>query len=545
MTTTVKRIPGRLEQLAIDRHQRDLANPPNGCYYDQSAADRVVEFMRRYCSHTKGRWAGQPFEPSPWQIESIINPLFGWKRADGRRRFRVGFVEVARKNGKSSIAAAIGLYMLVADGEQGAEVYVGATRLQQARIVWDQARDMVLQSPVLQKHVEVFGGHSPNSPAMSLVCHELMASFKPESRDAQRLDGLNIHCAILDELHAHATPEMWDVVVTATGAREQPLVLAVTTAGVYSPESIGWRQHKHAASILDGSIQDDSYFAFIASADEGDDWQDPTTWAKANPGIGYTIEEEYLAEQCARAQSEPSFQNTFRIKHNNEWLQQAERWLDMGVWEKCDAEPPHDLRGRACYGGLDLASTRDLTALALVFPDGDYYDVVMRFWLPADNMAKRVHDDRVPYDAWVRDGYISTTEGNVFDDRAVLAEVVRLGAMYDIKEIAYDRMLAGAIVNSLTGEGFEVVPVGQGWYGMNAPAKELEKIVYSGRLRHGGNPVLRWMASNVTIERDPADNIKLSKKESREKIDGMVALAMAVGRAVAHQDEGVWTWGAV
>ena len=535
MVLTARR-PGRLEQLAIDRHRRDLAHPgPH--HYDDAEAQRVLTFFRSYLRHTKGQWAGQPFEPAEWQIDHILKPLFGWKRPDGTRRFRIAWLELPRKSGKTTLASGVGLYLLIADGEAGAEVYSAATTRDQARLVWQQARDMVKAHPALERNASNYQA--------SIVVPRTTSAFKPVSREAGRLDGLNASGVILDEVHAHPTSEMWDVMTTATGARTQPLLIAITTAGTYAPESIGWKQHQHAVAVLEGAVRDDAYFAYIAAADTDDDWKDPAVWAKANPGIGHTITEEYLAEQCARAEAMPSFQNTFRRYHLNQWVEQSERWLDVGAWDACDAPPPHDLAGRECYAGLDLASTRDLTALILVFPDGDEYDVLRRFWIPGDNIAQRVHDDRVPYDAWARDGHLIATDGNVFDDMAVFEEIMRLREIYTIREIAYDPWGATSLAPKLLAEGVNMVPFRQGFASMSGPTKELEKLVVSGRLRHGGDPVLRWMAANVALATDPAANIKVDKQRSHERVDGIVALVMAVGRAMTSEDSTVWpSWGA-
>ena len=536
MTLTTRK-PGHLEQLAIDRHQRDLANPGD-FWYDEAAAERVLTFFRTYLRHTKGQWAGQPFEPAEWQVEHILKPLFGWKRADGTRRYRIAWIECPRKTGKTAISAGIGLYLLIADGEAGAEVYSAATTRDQARLVWTQARDMVNAHDALKRNVDVYQA--------SLTVPRSTAAFKPVSREAGRLDGLNAHGVILDEVHAHPTSEMWDVMATATGARRQPLLIAITTAGVYAPESIGWHQHQHAIAVLEGTVRDDPFFAYIATADKDDDWKDPAIWHKANPGIGSTITEEYLKEQCDRAEAMPSFQNTFRRYHLNQWVEQEDRWLDVDVWDACQVSAPRDLSGQICYGGLDLASTTDITALVLVFPDGDEYDVVTRFWIPGDNIMRRSHDDRVPYDAWERDEHIIATDGNVFDDTAVFQEIMLLRERYDIREIGYDPWGATSLAPKLQAEGVEMVPFRQGFGSMSGPTKELEKLVISGRLRHDGDPVLRWMAANVALSTDPAANIKIDKSKSHERVDGMVALVMAVGRAVSHEDEGVWpSWGAV
>ena len=499
-------------------------------YYDEAAADRAVGFFERYLKHTKGRWAGEAFRLQPWQEKDIIRPLFGWKRADGTRKYRTAYIEIPRKNGKSTLSAGIGLYLLFADNEPGAEIYSAAADRDQAAIVHDQARAMVEDSPELAKRAEVF--------KRSIVVHATRSVYKVISADAYTKHGLNAHGIIFDELHAQPNRELWDVLTTSTGAREQPLVATITTAG-YDRESICWEQHEYARKVLEGVIEDPTYFAYIAAADENEDWTDPEVWENANPGLGVTISREYLEQECKRAQQVPAYQNTFRRLHLDQWTQQETRWLDLGVWDACGGDVP-DLAGRKCYAGLDMASTTDVAALALVFPpetEGEPYYVIPFFWIPGDNLVERSLRDRASYDAWQQAGLLATTDGNVIDYQAIQAQIVDLGEIYDIEEIAFDRWGAIQMSQNLDGAGFTMVPFGQGFASMSAPTKELQRLILDGKIAHGGHPVLRWMADNMVVKQDPAGNLKPDKSKSRQKIDGMVALIMGLDRAIRHGGE--------
>src|SRR5690606_24220217 len=307
-------------------------------------------------------------------------------------------------------------------------------------------------------------------------------------------------------------------------------------AGVYNPASIGWEMHDYAVNVLQGVFEDETFFAYIAAADEEDDWQDPATWAKANPNLGVSVKLEYLEELADRAAKSPSFLNTFFRYHLNIWTQQLERWIPIEAWDRCGGPVDEGaLIGRRCFGGLDLSSTIDITALALAFPAEDgSYDLVMRFWVPEDRLHERSERDRVPYDAWARDGWLQVTPGNVVDYGFIREEIHRLADRYEIVELAYDPWNASKLAVELFGDGVPMVEFRQGYASMSPAAKEFERLVTAGLLRHGGHPVLRGMANNVTIRQDPAGNIKPDKERSREKIDGIVAAIMAIGRASVH-----------
>lgn len=497
-------------------------------WFDKRAADLAVAFFEKLLVHSKGEWAGQPFKLQEWQREEIIKPLFGWKRADGTRRYRTAYIEIPRKNGKSTLSAGLALYLLFADGEPGAEVYSAAADTDQARIVFEEAQRMVEASPALSEHGKVF--------RRSIIVKSERSTYRVISADAHTKHGFNAHGIVFDELHAQPNRELWDVLNTSVGARRQPLMIMITTAGVYDPESICWEQHEYARQVLSGVIDDPSYFAYIAAADETDDWTSPVVWAKANPGLGETIKLDYLEAECRRAIQSPAYQNTFRRLHLNQWTAQEERWLDMAAWNACKQEFP-DLSGRPCFGGLDLASTTDIAAYLLCFPpidDGEPYRLLPFFWIPQENMIERVRRDRVPYDAWVRDGFIYTTPGNVIDYDYIEKTIMQLALEYEIQEIAFDRWGATRIYQKLEEQRMTMVQFGQGFASMSPPMKEFLNLVLSKGIAHDGNPVLRWMADNVVARIDPAGNIKPDKAKSRTRIDGIVAGIMALDRALRH-----------
>jgi phage terminase large subunit-like protein len=331
---------------------------------------------------------------------------------------------------------------------------------------------------------------------------------------------------------------MWDVIETATAARRQPLTFAITTAG-FDRNSVCFEQDDYGIKLLEGIIADDSFFAFIARIDAEDDWTDPACWPKANPNLGVSVKPDDLERKCDKAKLVPGEQNAFLRLHLNVWTQQDTRWLSAEVWQRGAQEPPESLDGRECFAGLDLSSTTDVTALVLWFPDeeGGGGDVLPFFWVPQESIPARSRQDRVPYDLWQRQDFIHTTEGNVVDYDAVRERILELGELYQIKEIAIDRWNSTQMQTQLAGDGFTVVPFGQGFASMTAPTKELERVLLEGKLRHNGNPVLAWMASNVAVDQDAAGNLKPSKAKSTERIDGIVALVMAIGRAMVKVEE--------
>ena len=532
---------GKLERLARERHALDLAlsrspgGHPRGLWFDEAAAEHVVQFVEMFCRHSKGEWAGKTIVLEDWQKDDVLRPLFGWKRADGLRRYRTGYVELGRKNAKSTIAGAVGLYLLVGDKEQGAEIYSSATKRDQARIVWEAAEAMVKQSPELKRFVKPFRN--------SLVCERTGSKFMPLSADSNTLDGLNPHGNIVDELHAHTDARVWAVLDTAMGARRQPMTLAVTTAGVYDEESIGWQKHDLAEKILTGVIQDDSFFAFISAADDNVDPLGATAWEMGNPNIDVSVKRTYLEGQAEKARQSPSFYNEYLRLHLNRWVQQVTRWLSIEKWKACGGKPQRvaDWVGRECWGALDLSRKLDLTSLVLVSRrDDGGFDVLPRFWLPEERVADEVKKGRTFYADWVRAGWLTVTPGNVVDYAWVRREINELrDEGLSIQELAYDPYNATQIVSELgEQDGFRMAEFGQGFKSMSEPAKSVEALVEGGKLSHGDHPVLTWCAANVSVKTDSAGNIKPHKDVlSANKVDGIVALIMAIGRATASDSE--------
>jgi phage terminase large subunit-like protein len=499
------------------------------CVFDPKAAQRAVDFFGECLTFTAGEWMGQPFVLQPWQ-HAIVANAFGWKQKDRkRRRYREVFVYVPRKNGKSELAGGLGNYLTFADNEPAAQVYCAAADREQARLVFTAARTMVQAEPLLAERGRVLTN--------SIVVQETSSVLKVISAEAYSKHGINAHGVLIDELHAHQNRELVDVLITSTGARRQPLIIYITTAD-FDHESICNEKYDYACKVRDGIIDDPAFLPVIFEATLDDDWTAPETWKKANPNLGVSVSLEYLERECKRAQETPTYENTFKRLHLNMKTQQDVRWLPMDMWDLPANASPIDearFRGKPCYAGLDLSTTTDISALLLVFPpDGPNgeYTLIPRFWIPSDNAQKRERRDRVPYITWARQNLIEMTPGNVVDYEIIRNRIGALGKVHQIKEIALDPWNSTQLSTQLAGDGFNVVTFGQGFKDMTSPSKEWEKLVISGKLRHGGNPVLRWMASNVAAEIDAAGNIKPSKKKSTERIDGIVAGIMGLGRAL-------------
>lgn len=493
-------------------------------------ADKAVKFFERVLVHCDAEWAGKPFTLMPWQKDRLIRPLFGTLNDDGTRQYRTCYVEVPRKNGKSELAAGIALYLLFADGEPGAQIYGAAGGRDQAAIVFRVAAEMVRRQPVLAKRAKTVD-------STKRILTPASASFyRAIPADASGSHGFNASGIVVDEVHVQPNRDLIDVLNTSTGARRQPLTFYITTAG-YDRNSICYELHDYAIKVQSGVIEDPTFLPIVYSADEGDDWTDPAVWHKANPSLGITVKEEYIERECTRAQQTPAYENTFRRLHLNQWVRQETRWLPLAAWDEC-AGQSDDLDGRLCYGGLDLSSTTDISALVLAFPGDDgMIDVKAWFWIPGENIEERERRDRVPYGLWVRQGYIEATEGNVIDYGWIRRKVNELAAQYNIAEIAYDPWNATQLCLDLAGDGVEMIPMRQGYASLSAPTKELLNIVLARKIRHGGNPVLRFMADSCVVTTDPAGNIKPAKDKSTARIDGVVATIMAVDRC--SRNEGV------
>ena len=497
-------------------------------HYDKSKADFAVNFIQ-CLSHTKGTWAGKRFELIDWQ-ERIIRDLFGVIKPNGYRQFNTAYVEIPKKMGKSELAAAVALLLCCGDGEQRAEVYGAASDRQQASIVFDVAADMVRMCPALNKRVKILG-------ATKRIVYEPTNSFyQVLSAEAYSKHGFNIHGVVFDELHTQPNRKLYDVMTKGSGdARMQPLYFLITTAGT-DTNSICYEQHQKAKDILEGRKIDHTFYPVIYGAEQDEDWTNEEVWKKANPSLGITVDIEKVRDACESAKQNPAEENTFRQLRLNQWVKQAVRWMPMQKWDECSFEvDPAELEGRVCYGGLDLSSTTDISAFVLVFPprdDTEKYIVLPYFWIPEENMQQRVLKDHVPYDVWERQGVLQATEGNVIHYGFIETFIDDLGKKYNIKGICFDRWGAVQMSQNLEALGFEVVAFGQGFKDMSPPTKELMKLVLEKRIAHGGHPVLRWMMDNIFIRTDPAGNIKPDKEKSTEKIDGAVALIMALDRAI-------------
>lgn len=521
---------GELEKLCIERQLRDLSNAEKrGFVWDEAEAQRAVDFFS-LLAHWKGPWAGKPVKLEPWQEHCQIAPLFGWKNKDGTRRYREGYDEEPRKNGKTTKAAGIALFGLIADREEGAEVYCAGTKRDQARILFRDASKLLRRSRALRNQVELF--------KHSVTCPRLSASFLPLSSEGNSLDGLNAHMCLVDELHAHKTREVYDVLVTSMGARTQPLLYCITTAG-FDRMSVCWQLHDYSVKLLKGEIDDDSFFAFICGADEGDDYQDPKVWAKANPNLGISIKPEFLQSQCLKAAQQPSFENTFRRLHLNQWTEQQDRWIRMQLWDRCsDDFKAIDLKGETCWAGLDLSKTRDTTSLVLVFKIGEEFFLLPFFWIPEANARKREQEDSVPYSQWAKAGHLFMTAGDVVDYREIATVLRWAKDRFNLRRIAYDPYNGTHFALECADEGFEMLEFGQTWRNLADPSTEFEKLVTSHKIHHNNHPVLNWQAGNVAIKRNLDGLIRPFKPaaDDAKKIDGIVASIMGLAQALRPDD---------
>ena len=500
--------------------------------YDERRARRVVKFIENL-KHTKGEFHGKPFTLLPWQ-EKIISDVFGTVRDDDPtvRQYSTAYIEIGKKNGKSELGAAIALNMLCNDDEWKAEVYSCAADRQQASIVFDVAVDMVQQSPYLSRVIKII----PSTKRM--VYQPTGSIYQVLSSDVATKHGLNVSACIFDELHVQPNRKLYDVMTQGSGdARKQPLWFLLTTAGT-DRNSICWEVHQKAMDILEGRKQDPRFYPVVFGLPDDADWHDEANWYKCNPSLDKTISIEKVRDAYHKALETPADENMFRQLRLNQWVKQFVRWMPMDKWDECGGYVDiSELEGRACYAGLDLSSTTDLTTFVLVFPpsdDGEPYTVLPFYWLPEETLPLRVRRDHVMYDVWEKQKLIMTTEGNVVHYGFIEKFICSLAERFNIREIAYDRWNASMFVQLLQDDGFTMIPFGQGFKDMSPPTKELMRLVLEHKLNHGGHPILRWNMDNAYARTDPAGNIKLDKEKSTEKIDGAVALVMALDRAMKN-----------
>jgi phage terminase large subunit-like protein len=507
-----------------------IATAPPGYYFDEPAALHVLEWIPGVLKHVKGARGGQPFILEPWQ-EAFVACLFGWKQPDGTRRYRELFEYVPRKNGKTPVSAAIALYILTNDDEPGIEAYSAAADRDQAALVYAHAEGMVAQEPTLTKRLKIY------KATKSIVCEETFSVYKVISAIANTKHGYNSHLVIIDETHAQPDRELVDVLTTSTGGRRQPLILHTTTADFERP-SICNEKLDYATRVRDGFIRDPAFLPVIYEGN-AEKWDDEAEWKRVNPNLGVSKSWDYMRREYVRAKETPSYEHTFKRLDLNIKTQIQVKWLDIHKWDACQGDVSRQsLARQTCFGGLDLGSTSDLTALCLVFPHEVGYAALWWFWVPEQTAHLRRNRDRIDYLGWAAQGWIELTPGNETDYRHIRTRINAIGDDYGIQELAVDRLFQGAqLCQDLVDDFGEdwVVPFGQGFYSMAAPTKELEVLVNRGELQHDGNPVARWNAGNCVVEMDAAGNIKPSKRRSAEKIDGMVSLLMGLGRAMVRE----------
>lgn len=490
----------------------------------------MARVYREILVHTKGRYSRRPFQLTSWQRGEIIAPLFGdveWSAEAGRyvRRHRVAWIELARKNGKSELLAGLALVLLVADDEEGAEVYGAAVDRDQASIVWQVAERMVTLSPTLSRRLRIF--RQPKR-----IADERTGSFyQVLAGDALGNLGLNPHGVVFDEIHAQKSPDLWNALRTSMGTRDQPLLVAATTAG-NDLSSFAATEHDYSLAVARDQSRDRRRLVYARNTPpEADPW-DEANWRYANPALGDFLSIQALRDEANEARQSPSKENAFRQFRLNQWVRSVQRWLSIDAWDNSAAMVVEsELAGRRCHGGLDLASTSDLTALAWAFPDENgSVQMLWRHFLPEDRLADFDRRTAGLASVWVREGFLTLTSGNVLDHRAVVEQIDQDARRFNVVDLAYDRWGMSQMRNDLADAGLTVVETGQGFASLSGPTKEFERLLLAGELHHGGNPLVRWQAGHVVVRTDPAGNLKPDKERSHEKIDGVVAAIMALDR---------------
>jgi len=478
-------------------------------------------FFERGLVHVKGEWAGRPFLLQPWQANDIIKPLFGWKRvADGLRKYRTVYCEIPKKNGKSSLAAGVALFLLFADDEPGAEIYSAAADRDQAGIVFRLAKQMVEASPVL-RDIAIIRRNFIRPKGKGSI-------YKVVSADAFRAHGPNLHGIIFDELHTQRRRDLWDTLTAGVASRRQPVTFAITTAGD-NEESICWEQHEYSRQVKEGVIDDPEHLSIIYSAKKKDNWKNEKVWAKCNPGYGDQVKVDYLRSAARKAEASPEYENTFRRLHLNQWTKQSVRWLKMSDWKQCQKKYNiTKFYGQTVIAALDLSIKRDLTALVLAMIDDEKAWLWPIIYIPADDIKEHERQDRAPYRKWVKQGYLKAIPGRVIDQRVIRQEVKDLAEHMTIKEIPYDPYNADQLTMTLGEEdGFTMVEFRQGTLTMSPACKSFLTKIKICSILHPGNPVLNWMADNISVRTDAKGNILPDKRRSGGKIDGIVASIMA------------------
>lgn len=527
---------------------RTIAKPPENiagynplltagdCRWDGVEAARAVDFFPEILRHpddTPFNKAGTPIVLQPWQA-NFVATLFGWKRMDGSRRYREAALFIPRKNGKSTIAAGLILYQMVADGRSGAQYYCAAETRDQASLIFNMAARMIRAQPLLSKRLKIIDS------TKRVTFQERGSYFRAVPNEKGIFHGTKPACVAFDELHLQHNRDTWDGAKTAFGTSKDPLMLTMSTAGI-DRHSICHEVWSTARSIRDGQNPTDYILPCIYELPEGAPWDNEDIWHKVNPNLGVTIGLDFLRQECQQARDSFAYENTFRNLYLNQWTEQAVRWIQMDKWREGN-DPLPDLRGEQCWIGVDLSSRSDLTALVAAFPrpDGGFY-LLCRFWVPGDSAHKRERLDHVPYRTWERDGFLEFTSDGSIDDQAIRKAINEMERMYSIQEIAFDPWNAQGLYNDLKEDGFDgrIIEHRPGMPSMGPPTKVFDRLLAAGQIQHGGNPVLEWMAGNVAVVKDTHENFRPCKEKSTERIDGIVAAVMAVGRAATADNKSI------
>lgn len=511
-----------------------------GARFDPERVDRVMRAFGNL-QHTQGKWAGRALKPDPWQVAYIIAPVYGWVKrnsaGDWTRIIRTEYADLPRKNGKTTLAGGQAIYLTAADGEAGAQVYAVASAKDQAKFCFDPVKGLAEKSPKLAPFVK---------PMREKILHPASGSyFAVVSALGDLIHGANIHAAIVDELHVHKTRDLVDAIETGTGARDQPLVVFITTADDGKLGTIYAEKREYAEQLARGALEDATFYGVIWGAEEDDDPFAEETWAKANPGYGISPTKEFLEAEANKARQSPANLSRFLRLHLGIRTKQTTKYITLAEWDvNAGLVDETALAGRECYAGLDLAAVSDFTSLCLVFPDGDAgMDALWRFWAPEDNLREMSRRTAGAAEVWVREGWLTLTPGNATDYDWIRDQVLRDGEAFHILDVAYDRWNSSQMVNDLVAQGVPMSPIGQGFASLGAPTKEVKRLLLRGTpeapvLRHGGNPVMRWMVDNLAVAMDPAENVKPDKAKSHEKIDGFSALVNAVERTMRTEQPG-------
>jgi phage terminase large subunit-like protein len=524
-------VTGRLIRQAVQRHLDDLQNPK--FYFDRAHADKVIKVCE-ICRHWKGAKAKERIHLEEWQI-FYIACLFGWKRSkDGLRKYTQSYMQVARKNGKTTLLALISIIHLLLDKEQGAQVWCGATKEDQARILVNDAGQITQSTPELKK---LFKGFMYKD-LITRVSYSTSQSFIAAlGRDSRTQDGFDPSVGNIDEFHEHSTTQLLNVIVSGQGARMQPLLNIITTAGFNKDYPCYSVTRKTGIEILDGIKRDDSYLILIYEPDEGDEWSDKSTWVKSNPNLNVSVRPEFLVDKLKTAKNEGgSTEVNFKTKHLNIWTDAPKVWIADEIWmSNTIGKPEIELKGRICYGGLDLAKSRDLNSFVLLFPtDGQFY-VRAWHWIPQETLDK---EDKESYNRWVQDGWLNVFRGNVMRPDDLAGAIMDICKDYKIESIAYDPYLAThGTIQILDDNNFVLSPLAQGIRHLSPHTKEFERLVYSAQINHMNNPILRWMMSNVVTDTDTNGNIKINKQKSGNKIDGIAATINALAQYTEFKED--------